>query len=108
MSAQEITPAIERAAADMEENYHCGDHVEYHAPEPCQECDAARVEHAREVGARLLDVEEMAREMFVADSGQNRTWALGIWFHADNDTPVKNYWRRVATALRASILGGAS
>jgi hypothetical protein len=55
--------------------------------------------------AAALDAEEMACELFVADSGQERAFALGIWRAAPDDQAVKKHWRRIAAALRASILG---
>jgi len=66
---------------------------------------------ARAVVARALhdpaDPDFGARELFVADSGQDRDFALRIWFEASDAQPVKQYWRRMFDALRAAILGGA-
>lgn len=62
----------------------------------------------RLIRADGLDVEEMARELFVADSGQDRAFALGIWRTAPDDQAVKKHWRRIATALRTALLGGAA
>lgn len=55
--------------------------------------------------AAALDVEEMALEMFVAESGQEDESARRIWRDAAKQSPIKNYWRAIAFAVRTAILG---
>lgn len=63
---------------------------------------------AADVLKAALEIEDMARELFVADSGQDRAFALGIWRAAPDDQAVKKHWRRIATTARTALLGGAS
>lgn len=58
--------------------------------------------------AAALDLEEIARELFVADSWQDPAFMRRLWDTAPEDQVVKKHWRRIATALRAALLGGAS
>lgn len=60
---------------------------------------------ARDILGHALSVEELARELFVADSWQDRDFMLKVWRTAADDQAVKKHWRRVAAALRTAILG---
>lgn len=100
--APEPTPAVERTEAAIYEIVWGGPRDEDRAP------DQDELSDARKVLAAALDVEEMAREAFVAESGQDRDFALRIWFEAPDDQAVKRYWRGIATAQRTHLLGGAA
>lgn len=69
---------------------------------------SAAVDAARDALSAALDVEEMARELFVNDSGQAREFALQVWSGSRDDSPVKRLFRDHATALRTHLLGSAS
>lgn len=73
--------------------------------ENAERIGAIAAENIRPAFSAALDVEEMAREMFVADSQQDRDFVLGIWRTAPDDQAVKKHWRRIATDLRAALLG---
>lgn len=60
---------------------------------------------AHDILGHALSVEELARELFVADSWQDRDFMLKVWRTAPDDHAVKKHWRRVATTLRSAILG---
>lgn len=97
MTAPEVTPAVRRAAEALED-----------AALRLTGRDLGTIYRdriAREGLAAGLDVETIARELFVADSWQDRDFVLHIWFQAPDDSAVKKHWRRIATALRAAILG---
>lgn len=63
---------------------------------------------AHDILGHALSVEELARELFVADSWQDRDFMLKVWRTAPNDHAVKKHWLRVATAIRTALLGAGS
>lgn len=54
------------------------------------------------------DRDELARALYVLDSGQQAEFALRIWFEAREDQPVKQHWRMVADGLRMILTGGGT
>ena len=70
------------------------------------------IEHAEEVAvaavSAALQVDELARNLFVVDSDQPLAFALRIWDEARDDSPVKRLYRTHAMKLRTMTLEGHS
>jgi hypothetical protein len=68
------------------------------------------VQEAEEVAvatvSAALQVDELARDLFVIDSDQPRDFAIRIWNEARDDSPVKRLFLTHAMKLRVLILGG--
>lgn len=102
------TPALARATEAVREAW--GDaNIDGHGDEGAGYDESALARAA--VSAALHDPDDPdfgARELFVAESGQDRDFALRVWFNAPDDQAVKQHYRRMFDAVRAAILGSGS